>query len=240
MENNTSNTNRQANTQPYPQPSRQPQVNITSNSDPERDKFIQTMKAMSHYKRQIHDKRDLKINPHGISIEGQKRNEKIFLYMRRHWSENISWIVRNFFYAFIPLIFAIILNLLGIDNIEFVTVREVFIVLVVYYSLIVTNVIKDFFDWYFDPYIITNERIIHYEFNPFTKYIVQESMLESIQKIQEVAGGVISNAFGYGTLIISIEGPQETIVMKNIPEATKVRTIISDLSKIAKQYGYRR
>lgn len=216
-----------------------PQRNSSLENNPEHARFVESLRTMSHYKQNVHEKLDFKINPKGITIEGQKRNERIFLYIRRHWAENIGWMTRNFFYFVIPFLVVIGLRVLGVERIEFIGVKEIFIILTLYYSLIITNIVKDFFDWYFDPYIITNERVIHYEFNPFTRYIVQESMLESIQRIEEIAGGPISNLFGYGTLVLSIEGPQETIVLKNIPSATKVRMIISELSKIAKNHGHK-
>ncbi len=178
----------------------------------------------------------VKIAPKNTRFSNQNDRERVFLFVRRHWSENVTWVVRNIFYSTLPFLIALVLSLLQID-LAFITGRMWAVILLAFYSLIITNVVKDFFDWYFDTYIITNERVLSFEFKPFAKYHVQEAMLESIQKIQEQAGGILSNVFGYGNLIITIEGPQEEFLFKKIPSPTQVRDILSDLAQIAKKYN---
>jgi len=181
------------------------------------------------------DSGDLKINPQRIHFATQNPEEVIFVYVRRHWSENVKWIIRNFLYSLLPLITYLILDLINVE-LGFLNNTGAIVVIFSYYSLILTNCVKDFADWYFDPYIFTNERVIHFEFKPFGRYVVKETMLQSVQKIREKAGGVLSNFFGYGTLVVTIEGPQEELHLNNVPEPTELRNILSDLVKVAKRY----
>lgn len=190
--------------------------------------------VLTQHKKTAND--EINIIPRDVFFESQNPNERIFLYMRRHWSENIGWIVKNIFYSLIPPFIVYFINLLKVDF-GFISTANLATILLIYYSFIFTTVVRDFFDWYFDPYFVTNERLIHYEFKPFTRYEVKETMLESVQKIEEKAGGISSNLYNYGTLIIRIEGPGEFIEFKNIKNSTKVRDIISDLVQIAKKYS---
>lgn len=195
--------------------------------------LVEAQQIINHHKR---DPQGLNIEPHGMSFATQNPHEKIYVFLRRHWSENFSWIITNFLYALAPFIGAIIFALLDIE-ISFLGVKEYIIILLCYYSLIVTNIIKDYFDWYYDPYIITNQRIIHYEFKPFTKYEVKEAALESVENVSEISSGLLAGLWGYGSLRISTEAYNDVFVFERIPRPTKVRDILFDLTKIARKYS---
>lgn len=179
--------------------------------------------------------RGFKIEPKNIRFAGQDRNEKIYVYMRRHWTENIQWFVRNLMYSAVPFVVAIIANLINL-SIPYVTEREYLIILLSYYSFIMTNVFKDFFDWYFDPYIITNQRVLHYEFKPFYGYEVKETSLNSIENVTETSKGLFAGLLGTGTLTVSTEATDDLFVFENIDNPTLVRDILVDLTKIAQKY----
>jgi hypothetical protein len=177
----------------------------------------------------------LKLIPDNIGFATQNPHEKVFVYIRRHAIENLRWVVLNIIYCIFPLLIYIGIQFLNI-NTDIVSFNKILIILLVYYSLIITNVLKDFFDWYFDPYIITNERVIHFEFKPFSNYKVKEVMLQNIETITEKSSGIIANIFDYGTLSLSIEGPQDDFAFLKIPNPTKVRDILADLTQVAKKY----
>lgn len=177
------------------------------------------------------------IFPENIQFANQNPGEKVFVFVRRHWFENISRFTRNMSYCLIPWIIMLVLELLQVQ-LTFVTFREIVMIIVVFYSVIATNFIKDFTDWYYDSYIITNERIISYEFKPFAKYQINEGMLQDIQAVKEVSAGLIANLFGYGTVEVAFEGSREPITFLRVSSPTKIRDILTDLVKIAKKsYG---
>ncbi|MCA9387311.1 hypothetical protein KC669_04725, partial [Candidatus Dojkabacteria bacterium] len=169
----------------------------------------------------------VKVEPQGIYFATQNLDEKIYVYIRRHWSENLGWFIRNFTYCFLPLLLYAIFSVFNIEF-DFLSGREYLILLICFYSLIITNVFKDFFDWYYDPYIITNQRVIHYEFKPFSKYEVKETELVSIENVTEVSAGLIAGLWGYGTLTVSTEAHDELFVFKRVPNPTQVRDILID------------
>lgn len=174
------------------------------------------------------------VEPRDITFATQDHDEKIFIYVRRHWSENIGWFIRNFVYSLLPFFLAWIARVFSL-GIDFLTTRDYVILLLVYYSLIVTNVFKDFFDWYFDPYIITNRRVVHYEFKPFSRYVVKEALLSNIENVLEKSAGILANVWGYGSLTIST-ARSDLFDFNRIPNPTKVRDILVDLSNIARKY----
>jgi hypothetical protein len=179
--------------------------------------------------------KNIKIEPNHISFLFQNQEEKIFLYMRRHFIENMGWILRNIFYATIPILAYLLLNFARFD-VNQIPPKILLASLLLYYAIILTNVIRDFFDWYFDAYIVTNERVINFEFNPIRSYKVKEVMLQNIETVVERSAGIFANIFDYGTLFLSIEGPQEEFVFERISSPSKIRDVLTDLIKVAKKY----
>lgn len=172
-----------------------------------------------------------------IAFEGQNEDEKVYILLRRHWLANLGWVLRNIFYTLVPPAFFIVIASYNI-NVSFVSMKVFFLILLAYYSIIFTNVIRLFIDWYFDPFMVTNERIVNFEFVPFSNYHVAELELENIQDIRESSEGILGQVFNYGTIEVLSANSTVRISFQKIPDSTKVRDIIADLSKIAKEYRY--
>lgn len=174
----------------------------------------------------------LQIKPRA-TFAGQNKGEVIFLLVRRHWITNVNWIIRNIFYCFIPLIIFYIVDIFRFD-ISFFSWRIYTLAAVAFYSLVISNLVRDFFDWYFDVYIVTNERIVEYQFKPFANYSVEEVFIESVESVKQKTPGVIASVFNYGNVTVSTEAKDKDIAILYISNPTKVRDIISDLVRISR------
>ncbi len=181
--------------------------------------------------------------PSSVTFATQNPDEKVYVLVRRHWLTNVSWVVKNFFYSLIPIIVFLLINFassirLFTFEFDFIGLRAYIIIILAYYSLIFSNIMINFFDWYFDPYIVTNDRVVDYNFVPFRNYTVKEADLENIEDVKEKSGGFFANLFDYGDVTITTAAKDGEQVFKSVPKPTKVRDIISDLSKIAKTFQY--
>jgi len=169
----------------------------------------------------------------------QNPGEKIYILARRHWITNIGWVTRNFIYSLLPFLLLLVLDLFNVKlPMDAEAQRLYFVLILAFYSLIFTNVIRDFFDWYFDPYIITNERILDFTFNPFTNYTAEEAPLENIETVKQNTKGIIGALFNYGDIIVSTEAFSTVITFEAAANPSRVRDIVSDLAKIARTYSY--
>jgi hypothetical protein len=173
-----------------------------------------------------------------LTFATQNPGEKIYILARRHWIKNIGWITRNLFYSTIPFILWIFFSVIGLPlPTDMVANRVYTVILMLFYSVILTNVVRDFFDWYFDPYIVTNERVLDFTFNPFTNYSVEEASLEDIVTVKQKTSGIVGAIFNYGDVTISTEAFTDAMVFEAASKPARVRDIVSDLSKIAKTYS---
>lgn len=171
-----------------------------------------------------------------MSFAGQNRDEKVYVMARRHWLTNVGWMINNAIYTFIPFIIGLLLNVFDpkLPPIN----GQVFAALVLgYYSLILTNIFKNFVDWYFDIYFVTNERVMDVIFKPFASYQVEEIPLSSIESVREKTPGLLAAIFNFGNITITTEANDRSMVFPFISRPTKVRDIISDLAFVARSYN---
>lgn len=171
-----------------------------------------------------------------MSFEGQNRNEKVYIMARRHWLTNVGWIMNNVIYIMLPLLVGLLFNVFD-PKLPAVN-GQVFSVLVLgYYSLVFTNIFKNFVDWYFDIYFVTNERVMDVIFKPFASYQIEEIPLDSIESVREKTPGVLAAIFNFGNITITTEANDRSMVFPYISRPTKVRDIISDLAFVARTFS---
>lgn len=174
-----------------------------------------------------------------IVFETQDANEKVYVLVRAHWITNLGWFLRNLFMALLPFIVLALLENFGIRfDISFISNKALTIVGLLYYSFIFTSIVSNFIDWYFDPFIVTDQRIMDYDYKPFGNYAVSEVSLQDIQDVKERSAGLLGDIFNYGNVYVYSASDASEMICKHVPSPTRVRDIITDLSNVAKTYKY--
>lgn len=177
----------------------------------------------------------IEFRPKKMNFATQNPDEKIYVLVRTHWSKNIGWFTSNLIYALLPFLILFLADIFNF-SLSFISFRVYFVIALSYYSLLFTNVLRHFYDWYFDVFIVTNQRVLDYEFKPFTSYKILEAELESIQDVQEQAAGILADLFGYGDLKIRTASTTGELTFNSIPDPTEVRNILMDLIQVIDQY----
>ena len=162
-------------------------------------------------------------------FKGQKPEEKILLVLHRHWFDILS----QFF-----VVFAMLLLLIGS-----------FILIPRFYPQIFETLDSNIFsflgntlfmftwmifflvwiDYYFDVWIVTDQRIVNIEQKGLFARVVSELELEKIQDITTDVKGMISTILNYGDLQVQTAAEQERFLFHNIPDPYKVKSIIMNL-----------
>lgn len=174
-----------------------------------------------------------------LVFETQNPNEKVFVLVRAHWLTNLGWFLRNLFLAILPFIVFALLEYFGIRiDLTFIGSKASTILGLLYYSFIFTSIVSNFIDWYFDPFIVTDIRIMDYDYKPYSNYKVSEVNLQDIQEVKERSAGLIGDIFNFGNVYIYSASDRTEMICSNVPSPTKVRDIIIDLSTVAKTYKY--
>jgi len=171
-------------------------------------------------------------------FSGQNSNEIVFALFRQAPIRNLPWMIRGvigiLFPFLIPYLFYISNNVFFVEI--YLSPFYWTILYITYYSIFMSWIVIKFTDWFFDVYIITNERFIEIIFKPFGNLLVKEIWLEDIDVVKTNTSGVLGAIFNYGNLKIVTRSDDGGTELMYIGYFTERKNILSDLSKIARKY----
>ena len=92
--------------------------------------------------------------PHGINFETREKEEKVILFLRKHFITNIPWIFTGFIMLLTPTV------VMSLSILESVPSNFRFIFIMIWYLITTAYILESFLTWFFNVYIVTDERII--------------------------------------------------------------------------------
>lgn len=184
----------------------------------------------------------INIYPKDLEFDVQNRGEIIFLMMRKHFITNFAWIFQTVFTALIPLFVVIIINVLYINLNDYflknlvnsIAPQNWIIILLIYYLSLFTYAFGKFLDWYYNIYLVTNERIIHLYFKIFTGKVVSEANLDKIEDISQQTYGFFPSIFNYGDVYVQTAAERSRFMFKDVADPSWFRDILGDLANLVK------
>ncbi len=176
----------------------------------------------------------MELRPYNVHFATQNKGEKVFILLRRHFITNLGWIFSTGVYVALPILLHFVLNFFGQSITGIFGLRLSLLLAAVYYALVLTNALRNFVDWYFNIYIVTDERVINYSFQPFVSRDITELSLQDIEDIKEADVGILEAFFNYGNVSVYTAADESVITFHFVPSPQLVRDKISDLSKIVK------
>ncbi|MDQ1283850.1 MAG: bPH 2 protein [Patescibacteria group bacterium] len=164
---------------------------------------------------------------------GQKDGEKILQVIHRHWFDILIQFVVVFamlaiFFVsavYLPLLFPALRESLG--QMLFIFLENLFFILTWFTFFLI------WIDYYFDVWIVTDQRIVNIEQKGLFSRVVSELELENIQDITTDVKGVIPTFLNYGNLYVQTAAEMERFVFRNIPDPYSVKDMIMNLQKSA-------
>lgn len=170
-----------------------------------------------------HSFSSLLINPQVFDFEERDTDEKIILVARPHWFTNVSWILTALFLIFIPSL------LKFVPIIGDIPAKFQMIGIFTWYLITFAFSFEKFLSWYFDVYIITDERVIDIEFNNLLNKKFSEAKISMIQDITSRVTGVAQTMFNYGTVFIQTAAEVPEICFEMIPNPEKIIKVLQIL-----------
>jgi hypothetical protein len=165
---------------------------------------------------------------------GQNPDERIIEVLRRGFIVELKWLV--------PVVIILFLLLFGEDVLKgFYTESSVPIVpfsdkfyFTLRFGLIIATLcfaFNRYADWYYSVNIITNHRVLDFEFVGLGIKKIVETELKNIQSISVANYGLWSFIFGLSTIHILTSGDNPNINFEFIPDSKKIQDLLSDLSR---------
>lgn len=162
-------------------------------------------------------------NPPVILFDTQEKEEQVVLLLRRHWVTNLPWIALAILMFFAPW------ALKFFPLFDFLPANYQTMAGVIWYLLVIAFIYEQFLSWYFNVYIVTDERVIDYDFYNLLYKDVTDADLPKVQDVSVKMGGVAQVLFNYGDVFIETAGAIPNIEFDKVSNPTRVAKVIHEL-----------
>lgn len=162
-------------------------------------------------------------SPKGWSFETQEKGEKMILVLRRHWITNVGWFGFSFLLMLIPQI------LFNFVDLEFLPLNFRVVGVMVWYLFLGGFMIERFLDWFFNVFIITDERIIDFDFYSLIYKEISDAKIENIQDVTCRVGGFLRNILDFGHVFIQTAAEIPQFEFYDVPQPARVAKVLREL-----------
>ena len=162
--------------------------------------------------------------PKKITIDIQDENEKIVLVLRQHPITQLKGTLTLILATIIiPFLISSVGLLNGLDN-EY-TFAAYFFGIIIILGLFT----RAFLLWFFNVYIITDERVIDVDFNSMIYKNISSAKIENIEDITTQTMGPMASIFDYGTILLQTAGEKTEFEFDHVPHPSKVTKLLNEL-----------
>jgi uncharacterized membrane protein YdbT with pleckstrin-like domain len=161
--------------------------------------------------------------PKNIDFETKDQREEVVLLLRRHPITNIGWIIIFVLMLFAPAVLG------SFPILGFMPDRFQFMAVVAWYLITTAYFLENFLDWFFNVNIITDERVMDFDFSNLIYKQVSDAKLDKIQDISYKMGGAVRTIFNYGDVVIQTASEIPNFEFEAVPRPDKVVEIMQYL-----------
>jgi membrane protein YdbS with pleckstrin-like domain len=168
-------------------------------------------------------------NPENICYFGEDTDEKILYLLRRSHITNIGWVILVGILIAAPLFFTPYLWNLQIDGHALLSPIYITILLASWYLMVTGFTLFKFFNWFFNVYLITNKKIVDFDFYGLTYKNIADTTLSNVEDVTAKISGPINMVFNIGDVFVQTAAENREFDFAQIDDPGRVRDIISDL-----------
>lgn len=175
-----------------------------------------------------------KKNPRGIVFEGQEAGEEIILFLRPHVVTLVPFFIITVFLIFAPVIFGLAARFFG-GELAFLSGGQKIILNIFWYLVVFAYAFYRFIFWYFNVYILSNERVVDFDFRGLLHKEVAYAKLNQIQDVSPKMIGFFSTFFHFGNVHIQTAAERPEFEFHHVARPDEVAHAI--LENVRKEEG---
>jgi hypothetical protein len=162
-----------------------------------------------------------------IDFEGEKDDENVLIFTRRHWTVIVSPIVLGFFATLLPIIIILVgaPMILKYHLAPLFTLGWAIYIMVIWYYVFYKITIYSL-----DIWIVTNQRIVDMYQSAFFRRTVSELHLDAIQDISVNVDGAMESYFDFGNIEIQTAGALDKFLFEQVPHPMQIKDTIMEAS----------
>lgn len=161
--------------------------------------------------------------PDRVNFETQEKEEKVVLFLRKHIITNVPWVLLAALFILAPFILSVFPLLSSLPE-KFQMVAIIF-----WYLVTLAFILESFFTWFFNIYILTDERVVDIDFYNLIYREISDAKIDKIQDVTFNVGGVARTLFNYGDVFIQTAGTIPNFEFQAVPDPARVAKILQEL-----------
>lgn len=142
--------------------------------------------------------------PPDAKFETQGKDEKLLLLMRRHLITNVWWAGLVAVLIGVPLFWSEFPLISGVNPLTGLALA------IFWYLGLAFFVLQNVLLWFYNVYIVTDERIIDVDFFGLLYKNINATQIRKIQDVNYSQVGMMSSLFNYGTVVVETAGEQRS------------------------------
>lgn len=161
--------------------------------------------------------------PTKICFEAQDDDESVVLFLRQHPIVVVPWVVLSIFLLTIPSIFIFFPPFTSLPPAYQMVVSAGWYLFVLGYAL------ARLMSWFFNIYIVTDERIVDVDFVNIFFRKISTAKIEQIQDVNIFSSGALETFFGYGSVTIQTAAEVPEFEFLAVPKPDQVGKILNQM-----------
>lgn len=167
--------------------------------------------------------------PAKVCFETQDDEEAVVLFLRQHPIVNLRWVVIVIFLLTLPSVFGFFPPFAVLPtNFQFVLTMG-------WYLFVFGYTLAKFMGWFFNIYIVTDERIVDVDFENIFFRKISTAKIDEIQDINIQSSGSFETFFGYGSIFIQTAAEVSQFEFISIPNPDRVGKILNQMIDLEEQ-----
>lgn len=159
---------------------------------------------------------------------GQNPDEEILGITRRGFVVELKW--------FLPVLAAYYLLVINYQFLELLlgsifTASYISFIRILIFLFVTIFTLNRLSDWFYSINLVTNQRVIDFEFSGLGIKKIVETDIRNIQSVTIGSAGFLSFFFGLSTIHILTSGDNPNIDLEFISNANQIQDLISDLAR---------
>ena len=167
--------------------------------------------------------------PTKVCFETQDDDEEVILFLRQHPIVNLPWVVPTVLMLTLPSVFIFFPPFAALPaNFQFVVSSG-------WYMFVFGFALAKFMGWFFNIYILTDERVVDVDFQNIFFRKISTAKIEEIQDVNIQSSGSFETFFGYGSVFIQTAAEVSQFEFMYVPNPDRVGKIINQMIDLEEQ-----
>lgn len=168
------------------------------------------------------------LQPVGVSFDEQDEGEEIILLLRAHIVTLVPDLLEAIVLLVIPFLVLQVGPAIGFDLSATFGGGQIMLQLLSWYLFSLGFVFYRFVYWYFNVYLLTNERVVDFDFKGIVDQKTSYAYLRQVQDVSPSIVGFFGTFFHFGNVFIETAGEQPEFDFMNVARPDDVAREILD------------